>query len=84
MATHPRNYTMNIDEALAEKSAHPDYDVSDFSDNEFESSVSEESEEEVEEDKREQDERGKEVDENEPKNAHGALQGNCGVRRGCG
>ena len=62
MAARPRNYRMNIDEALAEKFAHQDSDVSDFRDSVFESGVSEESEEEVEEDEGEQDESGEEVD----------------------
>ena len=58
--------------------------VSDFSDSEFESSVSDESEEEKEEDKSKQDKSVKEADENEPKNACGAVRGDCGVREGCG
>ena len=48
--------------------------TSDFSDSEFESSVSDESEEEEEEDGGKQDESGKEADENEPKNACGAVR----------
>ena len=59
-------------------------DVSDFSDNEFKSSFSEDSEEEEKEDEGEHDESCKEAYENEPKHARGVLQGNRGVRGGCG
>lgn len=78
MAAHLRKHRMNKN--LPIKTLY----VSDFSDSEFESSVSDESEEEKEEDKSKQDKSVKEADENEPKNACGAVRRDCGVREGCG